>query len=169
MAARYAMLEPVMLPPKYPLSPLGALRNKRVDDAAHDLATKTRARTAAERAHQLAQENLDRHGAAAALVRESEAGALARGDLRVADLARADAWEVRIGAEDVALASQVERTRANEAAALEGEQRTRALLTSRRADADVVTKDRARWSDRLRKRVEARDEEAAVEAWRPKR
>jgi ATPase subunit of ABC transporter with duplicated ATPase domains len=163
------MLAPVMFPPKYPFSQLAAVRNKRVDDARHDLANKTTAHAAAERDRRAAEDNRDAHDAAAAFVRDVEANALARGELRAADLARADAWEVRIGAENAALALQVDRARVSEAGALEGEQRTRALLASRRADADAVAKDRARWSDGLRKRAEAKEEEAASEAWRPKR
>ena len=163
------MLARVMLPPKYPFSQLAALRNKKVDDAANELANKTTARAAAERDRRAAEDRRDAHEAAAARVREGEANALARGELRAADLARANAWEVRIGAESAARVSEVDRARASEAGALEGEQRTRALLTSRRADADVVTKDQARWSHRLRKHAEAKEEEAASEAWRPKR
>jgi len=39
----------------------------------------------------------------------------------------------------------------------------------RRADADVVAKDRARWDTTQRKRADAKEEESMAEAFRPKR
>jgi hypothetical protein len=72
-------------------------------------------------------------------------------------------------AERAALAAEQERARAAESAAGDAERRSREELARRRADADVVAKDRARWDAVQRKRAEAKEEEAMAEAFCPKR
>jgi hypothetical protein len=156
-----------MRPPKYPLEPLAELRDNRVDEAVGDLAVATRERDAAERSRLAAEQRRHAHAAAAQRVRGAEAEALARGELNAAHLAHADAWEARITAEREALASDACRARAEEATARAGEERALGELASREAEAQVVAKDRARWDGAQRRRVEARDEEASSEAWRP--
>ena len=156
-----------MRPPKYPLEPLAELRDNRVDEAVADLAVATRERGAAERSRLASEQKRQAHAAAAERVRCAEAEALARGELRAAHLAHAGAWEDRITAEREALASEVCRARGEEAAARAGEERALGELASREAEAQVVAKDRARWEGAQRRRLEARDEEASSEAWRP--
>jgi hypothetical protein len=157
-----------MRPPKYPLEPLVELRDKRVDEAASDLAVAARDRDAAERKRLASEQRRTAHAAAAERVRGAEAEALARGDLNVAHLAHADAWEARIALEREALTSDVERARAETASACVAEARALEDVVSRKTEAQVVAKDRARWGEVERRRAEARDEEASSEAWRPR-
>jgi hypothetical protein len=158
-----------MRPPKYALTPLADLREKRVGDATRGLARQVIARTLAERDHRAAEEKRVAHDAVVEQVRHDEDDALARGELRALDLARADAWQVRVGAERAAIVAQVDRSRAVEARARESEQSARGELIAKQADADVVARDHARWSEAMRKRAEAKEEEMASDAWRPKR
>jgi hypothetical protein len=154
---------------RYPLEPLAELRDTRVDQAVRGLAAAIAERDQAERGRRAAEESRASHDTAAARARSAEADALAHGELRVSDLARADAWELRVAAERAALTAEVDRARGTEHRAREGEQVARGEVASRRADADVIERDRARWTDAQRRQLEARDEEAASEAWRPKR
>jgi hypothetical protein len=155
-----------MRPPKYPLEPLAELRDKRVDLALDDLAAATRGRDAAERERLASEQGCRAHAAAAERLRDAEESALARGELRVADLANAGAWEIRVASEHQALASEVDRARVAEAGARVGEERAQGEVASRKADAQVVAKDRARWRSRQAGREEAKEEEASTEAWR---
>jgi hypothetical protein len=156
-----------MRPPKYPLEPLADLRDKKVGEASLELAKAVCTRDAAQRKKLTSERNRDAHGEAAARVRSAEAEALARGELRVADLAQADAWEGRVAAERQALASDLVRASAEEAGARVAQERAFDEVASRKAEAQLVAKDRARWQEVLRKRVDAKEEEASAEAWRP--
>jgi len=162
------MLEELMRRPRYALSPLLALREKKVQEAARALAARVADRVRAENDRLDAAAKRETHEAAAARVREGEARALAQGELRAVDLARADAWEVRVAAERAAIVAEVERAAAREAKAVDDECGARRDTIGKQADADVVRRDRVRWSDRLHRRADAAQEEAASEAWRPK-
>jgi hypothetical protein len=157
-----------MRPPRYALEPLAKLREKKADEAARELAGAVAGRDAAERGRRAAEQRRDSHEAAAARVRQAERGALERGELRAADLARADGWEHRVGAEGRAIAAELDRARTAETRAREAEESSRAELAAREADARVIEKDRARWQDERRKRAETREEEEAAEAYRRK-
>jgi len=146
-----------MRSPKYPLSSLALLREKEVDQAANEFAGRVTASEVAERAREAAERKRDLHEEATARARAAEDEALACGVLRAADLARADA-----------LSTEVARELTNEQQARKNELESQAQLASRQAAAQVVAKDRARWSEGQRKKAEARDEEASSEAWRPK-
>jgi hypothetical protein len=76
---------------------------------------------------------------------------------------------LRVASERARLSTGVERKKAAEAEATGAQLKAQTGVASRRADADVVAKDRARWDDARKKSAEARDEEAASEGWRPKR
>jgi hypothetical protein len=154
---------------RYPLEPVAGLRENKVDQAVRGLAAAIAERDQAERGRRAAEQSRLSHDGAADRVRDAEAGALERGELRVSDLARADAWELRVSAERDALTAEVDRARTAEGRARAGEEAARGKVASRRADAQVIEKDRARWADAQRRQVEAKDEEAASEAWRPKR
>lgn len=153
--------------PRYPLEPLVELRDHQVDRAAAGLAGAIANREDAEQGRRAADAARAAHEAAAHQVRVAESEALDRGELRAADLAGADAWEARVTHESAAMASAVERARTAEDRAREGERAARGDLAARRADADVVAKDRARWADEQRLRADAKEEEAASEIWRP--
>ena len=158
-----------MRPSKYPLETLAAQRQRQVDDAVKGLASAVSAREAAERRRIVVGEQRVAHEAQAAGVRDAERGALERGDLSAADLARAHAWQLRAEAEAAAIAAEEQRARAAEATSADGQTRAQDQVAARRADADVVAKDRARWSDRERKRADVVEEDAAAEAFRPRR
>lgn len=157
-----------MRPPKYPLDPLAKVRARDVDDAAQKLAGSVNAREKAQGARVASERARDDHEEAARRAREEERAKLERGELRAADLMQQDAWEVRVASERAAHERRVDDTASKEAAAREDERAARGGLASRKADEAVVAKHREAWDGREKKAREARDEEAAVEAWRPK-
>lgn len=154
--------------PRYPLDPLAQQRDRRVEEAVRGLASAVSQREGVERRARTVEQANESHAAAVARVKDAESEALGRGELRAADLAHAHAWELRMEAERAALAAEQARARAAESAAREAEQRSRENVAQRRADADVVAKDRARWEAAQRKQSDAREEEAMAEAFRPK-
>jgi hypothetical protein len=154
--------------PKYPLASLVWLRDQEVERAANELAGRVQTSEAAERARRAVERKRDLHEESAARVHAAEDEALARGSLRAADLARADAWKTRAGLESRALATELGRERASEQEARKNELDAQADLATRQAAAQVVAKDQARWGEGQRRKAEARDEEASSEAWRPK-
>ena len=81
---------------------------------------------------------------------------------------RGDAWEIRVAAEREENERRLAEAAEREAAARGEEQAARGGLATRKADEEVVAKHRAKWQAGETKTREARDEEAAVEAWRPK-
>jgi len=155
--------------PQYPLEPLVDVRERQVDDAVRGLASAVSLREAAATRARAIEQAAESHAAGVDRVKQAERDALGRGELRAADLAHAHAWELRMEAERAALAAEGERARAAEKAAGETELRSREELALRRADADVVAKDRARWEAVQQKRAEAKEEESMAEAFRPKR
>lgn len=157
-----------MRPPRYPLEPLAKLREDQADAAVRGLAEAVSVRHSAERHRLAAEQRRDDHEEAAARVREAEGEALARAELRVADLARAGAWETRVASEGESMASQLERAREAETSARDAEVAARGEVTTRKAGAEVVGADRMRWRDALRKVADAKEEEAAEEAFRRK-
>ena len=161
-------LLPPMRRPKYPLEPLAELRDRRIDAAVGELAGAVREREKAERARAEAEQRRTSHEAASAEVRRGEADALARGELRAADLTRGGAWELRIAAERAKQDETVDRARGEEGRAIAGEKDAKGKVASAEADAKVVSRDREKWNDAVRRREEAREEEAAAEAWRRK-
>jgi len=157
-----------MRPPRYPLEPLAKLREDQAAAAVRGLAAAVAGRDAAERDRRTAEQRRAAYEAAATRVREAEHEALALGQLRAADLARAGAWETRVASEGAAMASAEEHARGAETRAREVEESARGEVAARKAGAEVVGADRARWQDALRKKAEAREEEAAEEAFRRK-
>ena len=154
--------------PKYPLEPLAKLRDERVEAGTHELARAIGDREAAERAHRAAEAAKARAEAEAQRARDEEAERLARGEATAADLARQGAWEIAARAEAGANQQRVERAALATQRAHETEEQARAQLASRKADADAVHQDHARWKAREEKRVLSREEELAEEAWRKK-
>ncbi len=163
------MLPGAMRSRSYPLEAVVELRESKVEEAARRLAAAALAREAAERASHAVQMRRADHDGAADVVRRAELGALARGQLRAVDLARADAWAIRVAAERDALTARIAGARAAEVTALDHEHRAEGDVAACRANAKVVEKHRAGWDDAQRKASEARDEEALAEAWRSRR
>jgi len=153
---------------KYPLDPLAKLREQHVDEATRELAEAVRAREAAEQRTRLAERERATAEERARFVREAERAKLEGGELKVADLQRADAWSVAVDEEQKQLAERVARASSVESDARTGEAQQRATVATRKADAQVVEKDRAKWTEKAQKDAQAREEEEAQEAWRPK-
>lgn len=151
--------------PKYPLEPLREHRDRHVDAATVQLGDAVRAREAADEAKRRAEEDRAEAEARAAGVRDDEAERLAKGELRVADLARAQAWEHAASAEIDDLGRAIVRADGKLAAAHDAELDARAVLAQKKADLDVVVKDQARFDAGVRNAREAADEEAAEEAF----
>jgi hypothetical protein len=158
-----------MRPRKYPLESLAAQRARKVDGAVQGLAKAVAERERAEAERLAAEQQRAAQEARAASVVAAERDSLERGELSAADLARGHAWQLRSEAERAALTSQVDRARTVEAEAAKGEGTARGEVAQRRADADVVEKDRSRWTAEERKRADAKEEEAMAEAFRPRR
>ncbi len=154
---------------KYPLDPLAKLRGTQVDAATKDLAARVGERERAARAREAAEVRRREEERAASQVREGVQDSLAHGELSAGDLQRAQAWEVGAGVRAAQLTGRVASAAEQEAAAREQEQAAKTALAARKADADVVDKDKARFVNRLRKEAEAREEEASAEAWRDRR
>jgi hypothetical protein len=152
-------------PPKYPLEPLLEHRERHVEDATAELGDAVRAREAAEAAKARAEAARREEEERAEQTRAAEADLLAKGELRAVDLARAQAWEHAEQARLADLAAAEGRATSAVDAALGAEQDARATLAQKKADRDVVAKDEARFVDAKRRDQEAREEEAAEEAW----
>jgi hypothetical protein len=158
-----------MRQPKYPLETLAQVRKIATDVAIRRLAGAVRERDAASKARQEADDARLAHDRSASRVLAAERNELEQGGLRVVDLARAETWGLRVASERARLSARIEHARANEAEATEGQRVAQDETARRRGEADVVAKDRARWENSRRKSSQAREEEAASEAWRPKR
>jgi hypothetical protein len=155
--------------PKYPLQPLREHRDRLVDAATLQLGDAVRAReAAAETKRRAEQERLEAEARAAA-VRHDEAERLANGALRVADLARAQAWEHAASAEAAELGGAVARAGAHLATARDAELQARAELAQKKADLDVVAKDEARFDAGARRERDVAEEAAAEEGFAARR
>lgn len=155
--------------PKYPLEPLREHRDRHVDAATVQLGDAVRAREAADDAKRRAEEERREAELRAQSVRLDEADRLANGELRVADLARAQAWEHGASAELDDLGHAIVRADGKLAAAQDAEHEARAALAQKKADLDVVVKDEARFDAGARNAREAAEEEAAEEAFAARR
>ena len=158
-----------MRPPRYPLDALAAQRARKVEGAALGLGKAVAAREGAEEQRRAREQQRASHETRAARVVTAERESLERGELHAADLARAHAWQLRTEAERAALQAEVDRAAAALIEARGAEGALRHEVATRRAEAEVVEKDRARWTAEARKRADANDEEAMAEAFRPAR
>jgi hypothetical protein len=152
---------------KYPRKSVLEHRERRAEDATRDLSRAVNEREHAEHEESAAEHAREEAAAEAERAREEERAALARGELTAADLASQGAWEVRLAAEARALETRVRETQSQAEAAREQERAAVLELSNRKADVDVLTKDRERFEAAQRKSAEAREEEAAAEAHRP--
>jgi hypothetical protein len=152
-------------PPKYPLQPLLEHRARQVDDATVELGDAVLAREAAEAGKARAEvEELEARTRADA-IRGKEAERLSRGELRAGDLARQEAWEVGARGEAAVLAEATARADSKARESRDAEERARAALAGKKAERDVVAKDRARFDERRKREDEKAEEEAAEEAF----
>ena len=151
--------------PKYPLEPLREHRHRHVEAATAQLGDAVRSREAADEAKRSAEEQRHEAAARVARVRADEAARLTSGELRVADLALANAWEHAAGAEMADLGRAVARADGQLTAARGAEGVARSELAQKKADLDVVAKDEARFDDRARRARDAAEEESADEAF----
>ncbi len=140
------------------------LRERQVDEATRDLAKAVDARQSAERKRAAAEAEKVRAEDRAKATRDEEREALERGELSVADLMRAQAWELGVADEQKKLGQQVSVAAQGEQNARTEEDGARTALASREADAQVVEKDKERFVTRERQREIAKEEEAAQEA-----
>ena len=154
---------------KYPLDVLARLRDGVLERAVGELAAAERAQDTAVRAREAAERRHEEHGRTAACARDAERAALARGELRAVDLARAEEWAAGVDARQDRLADAVDGARSGEAQAADGARAALAVVAARRADVEVVVRHRERWVEAHEKLAEDREEEAAFEAWRPKK
>jgi hypothetical protein len=155
--------------PKYPLECVLQLRDAKVEEAARELTAAVRARQDAERSRIAAERRRDHHEASTRCVMDAELDALSRGELRVADLRRTQEWASGVGAEGRRLRIEAEHARGVETRTGQAEDSARAHLASCTGQAEVIARNRAEWQRGRRKTVEAREEEASLEAWRPKK
>lgn len=155
--------------PKYPLEPLREHRDRKVELATAQLGEAVRSREAADDAKRRAEQERVEAAARAAAVRDDEAARLANGELRVADLARAQAWEHATSAEMANLEHAVDRADTEVGAARDREAGARTELAQKKADLDVVAKDRARFDAGVRRAQDANEEESAEEAFAARR
>jgi hypothetical protein len=154
---------------RYPLEPLSRLRQERLDGAERALAAAIRAREAAERTRIEALRAHQEQRRKAEALEAAERDALARGELRAEDLARSGAWALRAGAEGARLLDAVVQARRAEERSRSAEERARSAAASCAAEMHVVSAHAARWQGAQQTAQERAEEEAAVEAWRPKR
>jgi hypothetical protein len=159
----------LMSAPKYPLECVAKARGERVQRAELDLAAAAVALRAADCVRVDAEQRREHHEAVAGRVRDRELAELLRGALRVQDLGAADRWASRDAAEGHRLRTEAEAARALAARAASTEHAARADLASRKAEAEVIEHDRSRWRRAQQKKIEAREEEASFEAWRPRK
>jgi hypothetical protein len=153
---------------KYPLDALARVRGARVDAASRSLAVATRAREEAAAKRLGAQAKKDGHEQGVRATKATERTALEDGTLHAGDLARADAWGLRAALEGQALAATLEQARAGESKAAEAHAKARRETAERSAEERVVARHREAWDAARRAAVDAADEEAAAEAWRPR-
>jgi colicin import membrane protein len=154
-----------MAGPKYPLNPLLKLRERQVEGATAELAKAITAREVAEAARVEAEQAEARAEAEAQAVRDAEANALERGELRAGDLHRAQAWEMGVAADQKRLEASVATAEQREAGAKDQEDAARRDLATREANAQVVEKDKSRFDDKSERVAAAKEEEAAAEAF----
>jgi hypothetical protein len=155
--------------PKYPLKPLLEHREQKVEEATAELGEAVRGRAAADEARRAAELHRQEGETEAAKVRREEAERLARGELRVADLARGDAWDQATQARLDELARAEAAAAARASAAGRTESAARFELARKTADRDVVVKDERRFADGEKSRALAAEEEAMEEVFGARR
>ncbi|MGA2447601.1 MAG: hypothetical protein ABTD50_02870 [Polyangiaceae bacterium] len=151
---------------KYAHEALATLRDLRADQALARLATAIGQRVSAERALLECEQRRTAYDANVARLGATEASELAHGRLRAADLARANAWNLRVSTEREALEAERTRALARQRAAADAERGAHDKAIACLGDARLVQEDRQRWTERVRALAEAAEDEARAETWR---
>jgi hypothetical protein len=151
------------------LGTLQKVRDQAVVRASKALADAVEGVRQAGRVRSAAVEANRSHAAEVASRLATEQRALEGGELRVGDLVDGLAWRRRVAEEHGALAARVTKAREVEERAEDGERKARANLLNRKVDADVVTRTIDRRDAEQQKVAEGLAEQAASEAWRPRR
>lgn len=148
---------------RYPLEPLVQIRAADVDGAAQAfaraIAERERAESLADEARREEQRFLDE----ATAVEQREALALASGVLRASDLAQRDAYlagAARVAREN---AEAVARAESLVDVARETEERARAELAERKAQAKILENDRQRFVERARHAADVKEDDNVEE------
>lgn len=152
----------------YPLEPFARLKEGRVEGAVRELGKAVSARQDAERRRAEAEAARRQAGERASRIWQEERASLEKGGLHVADLLRASAWEVRVKKEDAERARAVEEARATEGTKRRLEVEGRGKVAAARGEAKAVLRHEARWNEARQRERDAREEEEAAEAARPK-
>jgi hypothetical protein len=151
---------------------LGALQKVRdleVEGSSRALAGAIEALGGASQAVARAEEAVVAHARAQTASRANHRTALEGGSARAGELADDAAWEQGSRAQHDALAARATAARRVEAEAAERAEKARANLAEGRAAAKVSEAALSRLDAEQRRAAELREEEAAAEAWRPRR
>ncbi|MEO7110692.1 MAG: hypothetical protein ABI183_09660 [Polyangiaceae bacterium] len=149
---------------KYRLDPLARARQAHVERASRSLGEASRAKVAAEQLRKRIEEDALRAESEAKRIRADEHAEVAQ--VRAADLATYDQWEIRAQSERADREQRLQVAKAGESKEALRERAARAEVERRQAAAQVVERDRERWKQREAQRVEARQETEASEVWR---
>jgi hypothetical protein len=155
-------------PKKYPLASLSRLRDGKVETATRELSAALRNRETAEQVRRAAERDRDHHDRQTTQIGGSECEALSRGELLAVDMVRLDAWRMRVRLESRTLATRVAQAEAEERRAKTEQALAQERLAARKADANVVSEHHARWAEQRTQELQAAEEEAALDLWRPK-
>jgi hypothetical protein len=150
---------------EYPLLPLARLRAQQVEDAARALAGRIAAREDAARRRAGAEHAAAAHDEAVRAARASLRASLDRGELTVADLMRADAWESRVREERGELEQRLRGASERERTAAAAEAHAREAASLRAAEGEVVERHRERFAAGERAAADAAEEEDAHAAF----
>lgn len=151
---------------KYPLEGLARVRAWELEQAVRGLAEAVAKHAVAAQRRGVAEKRRDEQATKTARLVDAETAALDRGELRGNDLAQGAAWS-SVAAEDRRLLERdLDRLRTAEKAALEAEERARALLAQKRADAELLSKHRERWDGVQRTAAERKEEDLVADSWR---
>ncbi len=149
---------------RYPRASVLEHRGRLVDLAKEALAKAVGEREAREVAKARADGDVTRAETARAEIKAQEAARLLRGELRAEDLTRQAAWENAVQAELAELHRKVAAAINLLEDGVAKEREALSELANRKADVDVLEKDRERYLLEERKKTEAREEEASAEA-----
>jgi hypothetical protein len=150
---------------RYPLEPLGRVRDAEVDEAARALAEAIARRETAEECARAARAEQTRFLDEAARIDEREAVALASGVLRANDLAQRDAFLIGASLEADARARAVREADGVVAETVAREAEARARLAEQKAKADAVARDRGRFEANEKRIADAKEDESAEDAF----
>jgi len=149
---------------KYPRASVLEHRERLSDAAKEALAKAIAEREAKKAAVARAEADVANAETARTEVLAKEAARLARGEARADDLTRQAAWEAATNAHLAELRRKVAVALEVLEDAVSKERGALTELQNRKADVDVLEKDRERYLLEERKKMEAREEEAAAEA-----